>query len=150
MPPSKNKVLEPPKENLLFEPNERFSVDSASPVPLYHQMEKVILDRIADKNSVGKMLPAETGLMIMFGVSRATARKTYENLVSKGLIERRRALGTRVIGHQITEDLGRLKSYTEEMKLRGVQVSTKVLDAALHLAEARVRQELALADGAQT
>ncbi len=150
MPSTKDKVLEPPKENLLFEPNERFSVDSASPVPLYHQMEKVILDRIADKNSVGKMLPAETDLMTMFGVSRATARKTYENLVSKGLIERRRALGTRVIGHQITEDLGRLKSYTEEMKLRGVQVSTKVLDAGLHLAEARVRQELALADGAQT
>jgi len=134
---------------LLFQASERFSLDPASPVPLYHQMEQIILDRIAGKDSVGKMLPAETDLVNMFNVSRATARKTYENLVVKGLIERRRALGTRVIGHQITEDLGRLKSYTEEMKLVGLKVSTQVLDARLHVPDAAVRGKLGLGERAQ-
>ncbi len=142
--------MEAPKEEFIFELTERFSVDPTSPVPLYHQMEKVILDRIAGKDSVGKKLPAETDLMNMFAVSRATARKTYENLVTKGLIERRRALGTRVIGHQITEDLGQLKSYTEEMKLMGLQVSTKLLDAGLHIPEPKIAAKLGLPEREQT
>lgn len=142
--------MNPPHDLPLFQPAERFHLDPASPVPLYHQIEQIILDRISGEKAVGKMLPAEKDLMVMFKVSRATARKTCENLVAKGLIERRRALGTRVIGREITEDLGRLKSYTEEMKLKGLEVSTELLEAVLHVPEARVRAKLGLAEGEQT
>lgn len=137
-------LKEAPDAAPLFRSNERFSVDPASPMPLYHQIEQVVLDRIGAEESLGKMLPSEMDLMTMFGVSRATARRTYENLVAKGLIERRRALGTRVIGREITEDLGRLKSYTEEMQLKGLHVSTKVLEAGWHVPETAVRRKLGL------
>jgi GntR family transcriptional regulator len=142
--------MESPQDVPLFRLTERFRLDGASPVPLYHQIEQIILDRISGEKTVGQMLPAEKDLMTMFGVSRATARKTYESLVAKGLIERRRALGTRVIGREISEDLGRLKSYTEEMKLKGLQVSTEQLEAVLHVPEPRVREKLRLAEGEQT
>lgn len=139
-----------PMKNILFQPHERFRVDANSPVPLYHQIEQIILGRITNKKSVGKMLPTEADLTTMFGVSRATARKAYENLVVKGLIERHRALGTRVIGHEINEDLGQLRSYTEEMKLLGLQVRTEVLMCGLHVPESNVQDKLHLRPNEQT
>lgn len=125
-------------------------MDTGSPVPLYHQIEQTIVERMSGQNAMGRMLPAETELMRMFNVSRATARKAYEGLVAKGMIERRRALGTRVVGRGLTEDLGRLKSYTEEMDRKGLKTSTEVLEAALHAPTAAVRERLGLAAGERT
>jgi len=134
----------------LFKPTERFFLNAASPVPLYHQVEQVILDRIATEGAIGKMLPAEKDLMSMFGVSRATARKAYDSLLAKGLIKRKQALGTRVIGQEITEDLGRLKGYTEEMKIKGLQVSTEMVEVGLHLPPPKIRAKLRLGEQDQT
>jgi GntR family transcriptional regulator len=117
----------------LFGRDERFLLDAQSPIPLYHQMEKVILDRITKErhSALGRMLPREMDLVEIFGVSRATVKKTTDSLAAKGLIERRRALGTRIVRLGVTEDLGRLTSYTEQMEKRGLNVSTRVLDVAL-------------------
>jgi len=134
----------------LLDPAERFFLDPASPVPLYHQIEQILLERIAGRNAVGRLLPTEKDLMAMFAVSRATARKVYENLSGKGLVERRRALGTRVIAREISEDLGRLKSYTEEMNLKGLKITTKLLEARLHTPDERVAEKLRLEPGQQT
>lgn len=139
-----------PHDEPLISANERFFLDTVSPVPLYHQIEQILLDRITGQNAMGRLLPSEKDLMVIFSVSRATARKVYENLASKGLVERRRALGTRVIAREITEDLGRLKSYTEEMRLKGLQVTTRLLSAGLHVPDERVRSRLKLAAGEQT
>lgn len=134
----------------LFRPTERFVLDAASPVPLYHQIERIIVERMAGKQAVGRMLPAEIDLMKMFDVSRATARKAYEALVAKGRIERRRALGTRVIGSELIEDLARLKSYTEEMQHKGLQTITEVVQATLHAPANVVRERLSLRPGEKT
>lgn len=134
----------------LLDTTEQFFLDPSSPVPLYHQIEQVLLERIAGRNAVGRLLPTEKDLMSMFNVSRATARKVYENLAAKGLVERRRALGTRVIAREISEDLGRLKSYTEEMTLKGLATTTKVLDVRLHVPDERVAAKLRLEPGQQT
>ena len=102
-----------------FDRAERFRLDPDSPVPLYHQMEQVLIDRIKQDGMVGKMLPSEAELMDMFGVSRVTVKKAVENLANLGLVDRRRAIGTRITRPQITEDLTRLTSYTEEMSRKG-------------------------------
>jgi len=136
---------------MLFRPTERFALDAGSPIPLYHQMERIILDRIkTERKAVGRMLPPEKDLMVMFGVSRATVKKTFDNLVAKGLIARRRALGTWVIGQEITEDLARLSSFTEEMQRKGLQTSTEVLQVAVHLPEPWIAEKLQLAPGRET
>ena len=113
-----------PDDSPLFQVSERFILDPNSPVPLYHQMEQIILERISQEDAIGRRLPREMDLIEIFGVSRATVKKTSDSLAAKGLIERKRAIGTRIIRQPITEDLGRLKSYTEQMAHKGLAVST--------------------------
>ncbi len=134
----------------LFTATERFALAQESPIPLYHQIEKVILDRMAAEGAVGSLLPTEKAVMVMFGVSRATARRAYEGLTGKGLIERRRALGTRVISQEISEDLGRLKSFTEEMKLKGLGVCSELLKVGKHRPEPLIASKMRLEPGEET
>ena len=96
------------------------------------------------------MLPREMDLIRIFGVSRATVKKTTDALAAKGLIQRRRSVGTQIIRLGVIEELGRLTSYTEQMAQRGLQVSTEVLDVSERVPEERVRQKLQLPEEAQT
>lgn len=138
------------KDRLLLSLDEHIPLDARSPVPLYHQMEQILIKRITDEKAVGAMLPPEKDLMRIFSVSRATVKKTMDNLVDIGLVERRRALGTRVIRQEITEDLGRLKGYTEEMQSRGLQVRTKLIGVTRHLPDEYVREKLQIGPGEET
>jgi GntR family transcriptional regulator len=113
-------------------------------------MEQIIEARITTDDAVGKMLPPEKELVRIFDVSRATVKKTLDNLVTKGLVERKRAVGTRVISQEITEDLARLKSYTEEMHGRHLSIRTSVLEVSIHVPDEHVRGTLELDEGEKT
>jgi GntR family transcriptional regulator len=134
----------------LFRPTERFFLDPNSPLPLYHQMEKIILDRISTEGDVGCLFPREMDLVQIFGVSRITVKKVTDSLVAKGLIRRRRALGSHLVSLGLIEDLGRLTSYTEQMESRGLKVSTEVLEVGHHLPSAKAREKLMLNPGDKT
>jgi GntR family transcriptional regulator len=134
----------------LFRPTERFQLDAQSPVPLYYQLERIILDRITTEGAVGRRLPREMDLVEIFGVSRITVKKATDSLAAKGLIRRQRALGTHIVSLGVTEDLGRLTSYTEQMESRGLKVSTEMLGVGLHLPNLKARQHLQLNEGEQT
>ncbi|MDH4208983.1 MAG: GntR family transcriptional regulator [Anaerolineae bacterium] len=127
-----------------FRRSERFALNPDSPVPLYHQMEQILLQRISQPDMLNKLLPSEADLGEMFGVSRATVKRALENLSRRGLLDRRRALGTRVTRPQITEDLVRLTSYTEEMEDKGLTIRTQVLDVGLQVPRAGVAEGLRL------
>jgi GntR family transcriptional regulator len=116
----------------LFRDNEALHLEVASSVPLWQQLELLIHDRIRSRCPIGTLLPGEMELVERFGVSRATVRKAYDSLINRGVIERRRALGTRVIGTPLTEDLGRMKSFTEEMRLKGRQAVSRVVSVKSH------------------
>lgn len=113
----------------VFEKDERFQLNANSPLPLYHQMEEIILERIASPEMINRRMPPEYDLEVIFGVSRATIKKAMDDLVNKGVLARRRGVGTHVIKTQIIEDLARLKSYTEEMSAQGQTIRTQVLGA---------------------
>ena len=134
----------------LFKPTERFHLDSTSPVPLYHQIERIILDRITTEGAVGKMFPREMDLVKIFGVSRITVKKVTDSLAAKGLIRRQRALGTHISSLGMTEDLGRLTSYSEQMANRGLKVSTELVRSGYHVPSAKIRDKLELKAGEQT
>jgi len=134
----------------VFQKSERFRLDADSPVPLYHQMELILLERISRPEMVGKLLPSEADLEGTFGVSRATVKRALDNLSRRGLLDRRRALGTRVTRPQITEDLARLSSYTEEMEAKGLAIRTQVLKVALHVPEDDIAEKLRLEPGEQS
>ena len=134
----------------LFKPTERFHLDASSPVPLYHQMERIILDRISAEGVVGRRLPREMDLVEIFGVSRITVKKVTDSLAARGLIRRRRAVGTHIVSLGVSEDLGRLTSFTEQMATRGLHVSTELLGVDLHAPEAKVCEKLQLGKGEQS
>ena len=76
-------------------------LDAASPVPIYHQIASALRERIESGS-----LPAGSTLEPMreaaqrLGVNVHTVRHAYAELARKGLVETRRALGTRVLGRQ--------------------------------------------------
>jgi GntR family transcriptional regulator len=89
-------------------------------------------------------------LVKIFGVSRITLKKVADSLTAKGLIRRRRSAGTEIVNLGLTEDLGQLSSYTEQMRKRGLQASTEVLGAEIHVPSVKVRGKLELHEGDKT
>ena len=146
-PGAPNGALDDADAQTLFRPSERFHLNPSSPLPLYHQMEQIILDRISTEGVVGRRLPREMDLVEIFGVSRITVKKVTDNLVARGLIRRRRAVGTHIVSLGMTEDLGRLTGYTEQMATRGLTVSTEVLGVGEHVPDRKIFEKLQLKAG---
>lgn len=134
----------------IFLPTERFALDERSPVPLYHQVEQIILDRIEKVGEVGGRVPREMDLIQIFNVSRATVKKATDALAAKGLIERKRSAGTHIVKLQVTEDLGRLTSFSEQMQNRNLRPSTEILGVERHIPDKVVAQALRLSAGEET
>jgi len=116
----------------LFRSSERFALDERSPVPLYHQVEQIILDRIAKAGEIGLKVPREMDLIKIFNVSRATVKKATDSLAA------------------VTEDLGRLTSFSEQMQSRNLRASTEILGVELHAPEAAVAEALQLSKTEKT
>ena len=134
----------------LFNPDERVALDEASGLPLYMQVEEQLHERISHSGEPNGFVPAEEALMDIFGVSRITVRRAVSGLVEKGLLERKRGVGTRIIRTQMIEDLGKLRSYTQEVEIEGLEVITKVLEVTSGKPSKEAREALKLGAGQHT
>jgi len=66
--------------------------------PLFRRIANALADAVArGEYAVGSRLPPEFTLMRMFGASRFTIREALVDLVSRGLVARRRGFGTTVL-----------------------------------------------------
>jgi len=135
---------------VLFDRDERLGIDPGSSVPLYRQVEERIAARIRDHGEPDTLIPTEEELCEMYGVSRITLRKAVEALVEKGILSRKRGVGTRIVRTELVEDLGRLRSYTEEVEGEGLEVVSKVLSVQTKVPPKSVRDALALEAGERT
>lgn len=131
----------------LFHKDERLAIDLDSGVPLYRQVEERMVTLIGESGQADSFIPTDEELTDIFGVSRITIRKAVESLVSKGLLGRRRGVGTRILRTKMVEDLGRLRSYTEEVESEGYEVVTKVLSVRKMVPRRDVRAALRLKQG---
>jgi GntR family transcriptional regulator len=103
------------------------SVDRNSPVPLYYQLAKAIEDAIhTGLLAPGDRLENELSLTTRLGLSRPTARQAIQELVNKGLLVRKRGVGTQVVRSQFSRD-ERLTSLNDDLVLAGRRPSTRVL-----------------------
>ena len=78
-------------------------LDRSSPVPLYFQVAQQIERAISEGDlAPGDRLDNEISLAEQFGLSRPTMRRAIQELVDKGLLVRKRGVGTQVVHGQVT------------------------------------------------
>ena len=96
--------------------------------PIYYQLNGQLRQLIsAESYTAGTKFLTERQICERFGVSRATANKALSNLVSEGLLEFRKGVGTFVRGRAIDYNLRALVSFTEEAIAAGKVPNTQVL-----------------------
>src|ERR1700726_4670670 len=114
-------------------------------LPLYAQVENVIIDRISDGSlTPGTRLPSEDDLVQEHAVSRTTIRAAIQSLVQRGLVEIRRGKGTFVTQPKITQELTELTGFVEDMQVLGRNPTARLLDKRILAADQTVAHHLAL------
>ena len=112
-------------------------LDRSSPIPLYcqaaHQIEQAITQGLL---APGDRLDNEISLAVRFGLSRPTMRRAIQELVDKGLLVRRRGVGTRVVQGRISRPL-ELTSLFDDLRQQGRAPATTVLINEITRATAR-------------
>ncbi len=70
-------------------------IDRSSPIPIYHQLKSMILERIENGHwRPGDRLPTEYEFCERYGISRAPVRQALAQLAQDGLLRRHAGLGT--------------------------------------------------------
>jgi GntR family transcriptional regulator len=110
------------------------------PIPKHAQLRE-ILRRLAEEDlPPNSPVPSERDLASRYGVSRLTVREAIGQLVAEGLLNRVRGKGTFTSRPRVDSQL-HLASFTEDMRRRGMEPTTEVLESA----EAMPPPETALA-----
>jgi GntR family transcriptional regulator len=107
------------------------TLDRNSPVPLYHQLSSAIEQAITSGVlAPGDRLENELSLTSRLGLSRPTARQAIQELVKKGLLVRKRGVGTQVVRSQFRRD-ERLSSLNEDLAKAGRRPGTRLLELSV-------------------
>ncbi|MGW0068563.1 GntR family transcriptional regulator, partial [Streptosporangium sandarakinum] len=102
-------------------------LDRSSPVPLYFQMAERIAEAIQNGElPSGTRLDNEVQLADQLGLSRPTVRQAIQYLVDKGLLVRKRGVGTQVVHGQVKRAV-ELTSLYDDLRRAGQQPETRVL-----------------------
>ena len=122
-------------------------LERSGPIPLYFQVatrvEKAILDGTLP---AGARLENEISFGERLGLSRPTVRRAIQDLVDKGLLVRRRGIGTQVVHGQVTRGV-ELTSLHEDLQRSGKKATTKLLSLAKIKATKKDAEHLGVAVG---
>ncbi len=103
------------------------TVDRSSPVPLYFQIAEQLERMIADGTlTPGDRIANEVALAGQLGLSRPTMRQAIQTLVDKGMLVRKRGVGTQVVHSQIRRAVD-LTSLNDDLIRASERPSTRVL-----------------------
>jgi DNA-binding GntR family transcriptional regulator len=122
-------------------------VDRASPVPLYFQLAQQLESAIRDGElAPGSRLENEVQLADRCGLSRPTVRQAIQHLVDKGLLVRKRGVGTQVVRAQVRRPI-ELTSLHDDLAAAGREPRTEVLGLDEIPAEDEVAKQLGVPPG---
>lgn len=120
-------------------------VRHVDPGSLYQQVTDDLLDRIVKGQfQPGDMLPPEAVLCTQYGVSRITIRNAVARLVDRGLVVRKRGVGTFVTGRSGSSREFNLVGFLDDSRNF---TSTPILNEA-EVADAQVAKALGIEEGA--
>ena len=122
-------------------------VDRSSPVPLYFQVAQHLEHMIeSGELPMGTRLENEIDLADQLGLSRQTMRRAIEYLVGRGLLLRKRGIGTQVVQAKVTREV-ELTSLYDDLAKTGRNPSTTVVSFGTEPAPDALAAELGLAEG---
>lgn len=120
-------------------------LDRSSPVPLYFQLAQAIEAAIRDGElAPGERFENELALAERLALSRPTTRRAIQELVDKGLLVRKRGVGTQVVQNSVHRRV-ELSSLFEDLARAGRHPSTELLDYRVGPPDEEVAQELSVA-----
>lgn len=106
-------------------------VERSSPIPLYFQVAQQLESAIQDgRLAPGSRMDNEIALANQLGLSRPTVRQAIQVLVDKGMVVRRRGIGTQVIQSHLRRSV-ELTSLYDDLLRSGQRPRTKVLEIKL-------------------
>lgn len=125
------------------------SLDAESPVPLYFQLQVELTRQIRDGDlRPGDQLPGEVELCDAYGVSRTVVRAALQELAHRGLINKRRGVGSFVAAPKISERLFQsVGGVHDEMESRGLSLRTEILEYARVPSDGPIAEHLGLREG---
>ncbi|HXT38272.1 MAG TPA: GntR family transcriptional regulator [Chloroflexota bacterium] len=113
--------------------------------PIYLQLQNLIRGHISDGIwQPGQAIPSEATLVRQFGIARMTVRQALEGLIREGLLIRERGRGTFVARPRAERELTRMHGFSEDMRVRGMVPSARLVSRAVVPAPAGVSTDLRL------
>lgn len=126
-------------------PDSVLLTERTGPIPLYYQLATALEQAITSGQlPPGSRLENEIALGRRLGLSRPTVRRAIQDLVDKGLLVRRRGIGTQVVHGAVTRRI-ELTSLFDDLERAGKRPSTRVLACEDVRAEPQILQMLGLA-----
>ena len=124
-------------------------VDRSSPVPLYFQVAQYLEQMIeSGELPMGTRLENEIDLADQLGLSRPTMRRAIEYLVGRGLLVRKRGIGTQVVHTKVTREV-ELTSLYDDLAKTGRYPSTRVVSFRTEAALDALAGKLGIPAGTQ-
>lgn len=121
-------------------------LDRSSPVPLYYQLAQAIEAAIRDGElAPGDRFENELALAKRLTLSRPTTRRAIQELVDKGLLVRKRGVGTQVVQSPVHRRV-ELTSLFDDLARAGQAPTTQLLEYHVGQADDEVAAELNLTD----
>jgi DNA-binding GntR family transcriptional regulator len=125
-------------------------LERSGPVPLYFQISQRLEQSILSGDlPPGSRLENEVALGERLGLSRPTVRRAIQELVDKGLLVRRRGIGTQVVHGQVTRSV-ELTSLHDDLARSAKVPSTNLLELSTVPADANIAERLAVDVGEPT
>ncbi|MEA5155921.1 GntR family transcriptional regulator [Raineyella sp.] len=122
-------------------------IDRDSDEPLYRQIAEPIEQAIiSGELPSGARIEDEISMAQRLDVSRPTARRALQELVNRGLLTRRRGVGTTVTPPQVHRPI-ELTSLYDDLTREGFTPTTKVLSYEVHEADEEEADRLAVEPG---
>lgn len=123
------------------------SLDRGSPVPLYFQVATQLQEMIeSGEMPVGGRLANEVELAERLGVSRPTMRRAIQYLVERGMLVRKRGVGTQIVHPKVRRPV-ELTSLYDDLAKGGQTPLTEVLDFVVGPATARMSELAGVPEG---
>src|SRR4051794_13254769 len=122
-------------------------LDRSSPVPLYYQLAQAIEAAIRDGElAPGDRFENELALAKRLTLSRPTTRRAIQELVDKGLLVRKRGVGTQVVQNPVHRRV-ELTSLFDDLARAGQEPTTQLLEYHTGVVDEQIAAELNLNAG---